>query len=380
MTLSLPRREFLGRAGATMSVAAFIAACGGPLVHTRDTPGQEAGDATSPIVTALRYGISAPSPHNTQPWRFTLTSDHEALLFVDPARLLPMTDPPARQTHIGHGTLLEVVALAAPLFGHRAEIEELPAGPVAREAFGRTPTARIRVVPDPTASVGQLSDAIVVRRTSRLAHDEFPVSDTAAARIEADAGSARVAVRVIREPLAPLIRVAQRAMAIEVGAPAVYEESRVWFRFSAEEVARRGDGLNVEMTGTDSPAARAFLTPKNFASAANQRRFLTAFDAAVAATRAFVTLATPDNTMADWIATGRAYVRAQLAGDAIGLRMHPVTQALQEYPEMDAVRAELAALVPVAAPARLQMLVRLGRTPVPALSPRRPLAAMVMPA
>jgi hypothetical protein len=47
---------------------------------------------SSPIRQALRYGITAPSAHNTQPWRIELDSDTEARLYFDPERALPATD------------------------------------------------------------------------------------------------------------------------------------------------------------------------------------------------------------------------------------------------------------------------------------------------
>jgi hypothetical protein len=59
----------------------------------------------------------------------------------------------------------------------------------------------------------------------------------------------------------------------------------------------------------------------------------------------------------------------QLAADEIGLRYQPVSQVLQEYPQMDELRREVEELMGVAEPAKLQMLVRVGRTAQPGLSP-----------
>lgn len=75
--------------------------------------------------------------------------------------------------------------------------------------------------------------------------------------------------------------------------------------------------------------------------------------------------------------TGRTYVRAQLAAARLDLRFHPVSQSLQEFEAMAPLRADLAGLLPVKAPGKVQMLVRVGRTGLPAVSPRRALAAMV---
>ncbi len=99
----------------------------------------------------------------------------------------------------------------------------------------------------------------------------------------------------------------------------------------------------------------------------------------VHSTRALLTLTTPANTMRDWITAGRAFMRARLAAAQLGLRFHPISQVLQEYRQMDQLPTEMNALTGVAEPAKLQMLVRVGRTSQPGLSPRRDLSAIAQP-
>jgi hypothetical protein len=61
----------------------------------------------------------------------------------------------------------------------------------------------------------------------------------------------------------------------------------------------------------------------------------------------------------------------------IGRRFHPVSQVLQEFPQMDELRARMENLTGTVAPAKVQMLVRVGHTTQPGLSPRRDLNAIV---
>ena len=89
-------------------------------------------------------------------------------------------------------------------------------------------------------------------------------------------------------------------------------------------------------------------------------------------------LVTPGNTRLDQLEAGRAYVRMNLAATGEGLGMHPLSQALQEYPEMDTLRARLDARLSVRPPARVQMLARLGYGPETGPSPRWPLAASIV--
>jgi len=93
---------------------------------------------------------------------------------------------------------------------------------------------------------------------------------------------------------------------------------------------------------------------------------------------------TGGNTRADQVAAGRAYVRLQLKATELGVGMHPMSQALQEFAEM-APHYERAHQLVLgrAAPKEaddptVQMLCRIGypQGEVPA-TPRRPLARLL---
>ncbi len=86
-------------------------------------------DPQSPIMRAIAWGIQAPNPHNTQAWKFRLVSDTEARLYVDERRLLPVTDPPARQIHIGAGCCIETLAVGMSTEGYETDVKLLPDGP-----------------------------------------------------------------------------------------------------------------------------------------------------------------------------------------------------------------------------------------------------------
>ncbi len=371
--MTMYRRDVLIGTGSIMTAAVFAQACGRAKSGPRPVDGGDAFD--SPIVEALRYGITAPSAHNTQPWRIELISAAEARLYMDPERLLPATDPPGRQVHMSHGTFLEVIAIAATHFGYRADIEILPDGPMPYEQFGTKPTARIRLVEDPDSAVDPLFSRVLERRTSRLPHEGPMVSEEELATIRAHAPTGELKIRLVPEAQLPeALALVRHAMAIEVNDHTLYDETRIWFRFSKRAIREHRDGLSINtagLTGASAGAANMFLSSKNFQKEKNRKRFLETFGETVASSRGLLTMTTPSNTMVDWLETGRAYVRAQLAAETLGLRFQPVSQVLQEYPQMDALRPKLDSLLGIAAPAKVQMLVRLGRTATPGLSPRR---------
>lgn len=73
-------------------------------------------------------------------------------------------------------------------------------------------------------------------------------------------------------------------------------------------------------------------------------------------------------------------MRVALAATGLGLSLHPVSQALQEFPEMNTLRKDAHRLLRVDEPGRLQMLCRFGYGPAVEPSPRRPLRALLLSA
>jgi hypothetical protein len=89
-----------------------------------------------------------------------------------------------------------------------------------------------------------------------------------------------------------------------------------------------------------------------------------------------VWLSTADNSRTTQMLAGRAYVRLQLAATALGLRMHPLSQALQEYPEQaNNYKAIHQLLAGNDTGATVQMWTRLGYAPEADPAPRRGLQA-----
>jgi hypothetical protein len=349
--------------------------------QTGDRPLAEPLPNRTPIGEALRYGITAPSPHNSQPWRIELTSPTEARLLFDPRRHLPEADPPGRQGHIGHGTLIEMTSIAATSQGYRCEVEVLPEGEMAVSEFGTKPTAILRMVPEPRLPVDPLFSHVLARRCSRLPHQGPPLGVEEKRQIEEQARIDGVEVGwVSSDRFASVLDIAARAMTIEVNDYAVFDETLKWFRFSDREIKEKGDGLDLDtagLSGIPLALARAFTRPGNWHQGYNRGPYLRAFVDSVHTTRALLTLTTSTNSTQDWIAAGRSYMRAELAGNGLGCRFQPISQSLQEYRQMDGIRIEMENLMGVTAPAKLQMLVRVGRTSQPALSPRRELGSIL---
>ena len=92
---------------------------------------------------------------------------------------------------------------------------------------------------------------------------------------------------------------------------------------------------------------------------------------------AFGVLATPDNTRKAQLLAGRAYARIGLTVQALGLSMHPMSQALEEYADMARVKARLEHEVALAPGGTVQMLFRLGHAEESPHTPRRSVREML---
>jgi hypothetical protein len=91
----------------------------------------------------------------------------------------------------------------------------------------------------------------------------------------------------------------------------------------------------------------------------------------------YVWLTSPGNTRADQIMAGRDWVRLNLVTSALGLGVQPMSQALQEFPEMaDLYTKAHEMLAPDGG--TVQMLGRLGYGQTPAQSPRWPIERKIL--
>lgn len=331
---------------------------------------------------ALAWALLAPSPHNAQPWRVVLEGRDRLLLRVDPARLLPVADPAARQTLIAHGAFLEVLALAAAARRRRAELTLLPEGDLEATAPGARPVARVRLTAATAQQVDPLFARLPQRRSTRLAYDlDKPVAAPDAEALRRAVGDAPVTIGFAVGPdlVAALRVLTWEAFRAEYGSPAALAETVRWLRLGAAEVRTRPDGL--ALTGR-SPwwlSRLGLLSPEQLKDPGSLawRMGLLQWDNLFAGTASFGWLTTPDDTTPSRVAAGRVYLRVDLAAAAVGVAIHPVSQALEGLPGTLGPKDRLERLLGVQPPARVQMLFRLGYAGPQPPSPRRPLRAIL---
>ncbi len=375
------RRKFLALVG-----GGVVAAAGGALGHavTRvpqaaALPWQMAGSYADPRMQALSWALLAPNPHNRQPWLADLGTPGAVTLLADTTRLLPHTDPYDRQITIGLGCFLEILRMAAAEDGWRTELALFPDGGDPAGLDGR-PVARVVFVADPGVVRDPLFAQVPRRRTLKEPYDTArPVPAAALGEIAAVAQASQVGTTSDPGRVQEMRDLSTEAFEIEFATHRTLKESVELFRIGAREVDANPDGIDfsgpmfeaLRITGlfTREASLDPGSLPARTAMDMVRRNMQTGM--------AHLWQVTPGNTRAEQIAAGADWVRLNLAATALGLGLQPLSQALQEFPEMAALHARVHGML---APqgGTVQMWARVGYGPQVAPSPRWPLETRVV--
>ena len=327
--------------------------------------------------------MNAPNPHNTQAWKFRNLSDLQTLLYVDEKRLLPATDPPSRQIHIGCGCFLETLAIGATGKGYESTIDYFPEGFYGQDGIGKKPVARVSLSKPAYARKDEFYDYIFRRQTNRknYAGPKMMASNAEFESLQKSYSDDSVKLVCMNDlmEMRPLLDIFYKAMEIECRSRERYEETRLWFRFNEKQRAEKRDGLSVPQIGVEGLRKR-FLewylnngNPSRWHSTRSINSYLSSVKTGIESSQGLVLLKTQTNNQLDWIRSGRAYARVGLAAVKLGLYLHPYSQVLQEYPEMKELQREFNGLVGIKGEEKIQMAVRIGRASPPYYAFRRTL-------
>ncbi len=388
--MAISRRGFLRTLGGTGLVLAAgtvgLARCD-RMPESAIAPWNGPGpDVTDIREWTLSYALLAPNPHNIQPWLADLRTPGEIMLYVDPERLLPETDPYGRQILIGHGTFLELLDLAARERGYRTDVTLFPEGAApsdaAADAITGAPVARIALIEDPSVQRSPLFGAIFERRSCKEPYDMArPLSAPHEAALKTAHIDPEIAFTTLRtgRQTETLMALTRDAITMEMETPRLLRESLELGRIGADQIAANPDGIDLHGPMFWWLKTLGLMTIEK-AATPGTLAYQGGMDYALGwanATPSFGWIATEGNARAAQVQAGRAYVRINLAATLEGVSMHPVSQLLQEYEEMTELQARFLEETATPPSQTVQMLFRLGYAEAPPRSPRRPLDALL---
>ena len=378
------RRNILmtGGAAALIGGVGVVGAARGPGLAKARAPWKQAGESFGdPRLDALAYAILAPNPHNRQPWQFDLVGEDRIDIYVDLDRRLPHTDPYDRQITIGFGCMMELLRIAAAEKGYTVTESPFPDG----DAYPRLNGNRIAQV-----QFTQVADTpkdplfanILERRSTKEPFDtDLPVSEAMLADVIAGGqGALEIGGTLDNDRRQRIIDLAWQGFQIELATDVTRRESVDLMRIGNRAVVENPDGIDMggipmglfKMTGIvtheglDTPGSTAY------------NEGLKMYEPIIHSAQGFVWIKADANTRLSQLQAGRAWVRMNLAAQQAGVCVHPLSQILQEFPEMaepyEAVRDELN----VGPDGVIHMLGRIGYTKFPSASPRWPLESKLI--
>jgi nitroreductase len=279
----------------------------------------------------LRAAILAASPHDTQPWVFTV-SPTAIDVYADRARHLGAFDPFRREMHLGVGCAIENLVRAARAFGMIAEIQ--PADGRLELSPGAEPViaARVALGTGP-ASTDPFYEAIPRRHTNRGPYREEPIprerlrglADLVAGpdlrvAIVADGGARRELAALVVGATERIIADSEMSM-----------DSFRWIRTGRREVLARRDGVTIDTSGASRLMTIAGKILPDLDAARTDRFWLDATrDVHTATAPVFGLILVRDRLdMAQAIAAGRAWQHLHLAVTAHGLAAQPLNQPVE---------------------------------------------------
>lgn len=284
---------------------------------------QEWDRGTGPL-PLLRAAILSANPHNTQPWRFQVSSS-AIDLYVDPNQNIGAIDPYRREQHIGLGCSLENLLIAGRARGYEPRATLLP------DASDPTLVAHIELGRGTEADL-DLYQTIPRRHTHRAPFDASRVlSQSALAALDQavgeipGAGVVWISSRHPKRQMGQLIVEAAQAIAAD------REQSRDsfhWWRDSWSDIQRFKDGMTIDAAGL-SPAITILgkLLPPQSREENDQTWIQQTRDNYVKTAAAFGIVVVRDAfDNGQRINGGRLYQRLHLTAVSRGLAMQPLNQ------------------------------------------------------
>ena len=381
------RRQFIRLAGggAVLAATGGLVGCDGAMPDVAVQAWREAGATQAdPRRFMLAHALLAPNPHNRQAWIADLREAGKIHLVCDGDRLLPETDPFGRQILIGCGAFIELAVIAGAQRGLGVQVDLFPEGaPAANRLPAGARVATLTLGAGGSATPDPLFAQIVRRHTRKTAYDsarQVPEALVGAWQATAQAVGLKAGLVTGEAGMAPLRKIAREAYEIEAVTARTWLESARLMRIGPDAIAKHRDGISL-----NDPFVRLVHTAGIFdpmkvpaPGSSDLQRVMdrwTPFETG----SGYLWLTSADNARTTQVNAGRAYVRQHLQATAAGVDMHPLSQALQEFPEMRGPYEAAHKLLGVE-PGRsaVQMLARVGFATKPSgPTPRRDLGSMI---
>ncbi len=309
----------------------------------------------------IGQAVRAPSGHNTQPWKFSLFSDHIDIL-PDFSRALPVVDPDHRELFVSLGCAAENLCIAA---AHKGWL-------------GKVSTSTDGII---HVELGQQEDIeaphfeqIARRQTNRRCYDGSMIPDNALALLRKTPVEPGIGIHLFQkgtqafDDIAALVYEGNRQ---QMGNPAFKAELRQWMRYNRKHQDQTADGLSYAVFG--APNLPRFMAEFIISHSLDAEMQNKTDRRNIASASHFALFTIRDNRLEHWVALGRTLQRFLLASTAANIA-HAYANQPNEIPEL----AERMARTLGITGEYPTILIRLGYAKASAYSLRRSIEGLIV--
>ncbi|MBE8191032.1 MAG: twin-arginine translocation pathway signal protein [Alphaproteobacteria bacterium] len=347
--------------GVVISAAAMGGFLGTRTPHHALAPWMQTDVYDDVRLNALSYAILAPNPHNRQPWMAELVGTDAIRIYRDTDKNLPHTDPFDRQLTIGMGCFLECLDLALGNYGYNSSTRLFP---TERDSY----VAEVTLYKEAAQKKNdkRLFQSILARRSNKQPFMAKPLSDahTLAMRAYGDVYTDAKSVQTLKD-------ISYEAWLIEYQTPHTLQESIDLMRIGKSSINAQPDGIDLGGPLMETLNLAGVITHEELMDPQSSAyaQGIDIYKAMLLSTPAYILVKSDDNGRADQIKAGRRWLRLNLAATDLGLSVQPISQALQEYPEMRPHYQKIHKAFAYTGET-IQMFGRLGYGPAAAPAPR----------
>jgi len=347
--INISRRRLL-RTGGTAFGAIAIVASGGvvykalsedifsPIDGPAYQPWNDWNQLQAGAVGLVQVAILAANPHNTQPWRFSI-SDERIEVYADKARNLGSFDPFRREMHLGLGCAIENLALAAEAKGFAAEIIYEQGQLALADKDERIDLVATILLSDTVAKPNPLYAAIPHRHTNRNPYHLTELDDAFLDELQMEAQRSGLQLDLYaqgegRQQLNQLVVDATQWI---IKDPEMIHDSHRWFRNNKAQVEAHRDGPAIDSVGLSKPiAAIAKLLPETKAQVAHEMWEKATRENHLANAPIMGVISVSDRYSKEQsLAAGRYWQRLHLMATVKNIACHPMNQPVEWIDRLD---------------------------------------------
>lgn len=300
-----------------------------------------------PRIKVISHGLLAANSHNMQPWKVKLDENDNMsfYLYLDTDRLTPQVDPYARQSTFSQGTFLEYMNVAGSKLGYNVEINLFPEGEYnnTKESIKSKPVAKVTLKKTETFD-NPLYNSIFLPDTSRVHYTDKKLANEQINQIQSLNKDNDVSIVIYQDSQnnSKLGNISVESAKIEADITRINEENSAIFRANEYQKNEYRYGFSVEGQGTSGfqmyfTEGLLTLIPSLNDEKSAKERFINHTQTTVDNTPIYAMIISKNNNRSSQVKSGMLYSRFQLTVQTMGFAVQPLSQSLEEYPEMNDV-------------------------------------------